>query len=114
MPVVFVITTDWTMRTAVHAELRELGVDALGMDSADDANRAIATGGLPNAMVVEAAAERLGNPRTTDLVQHVPTALIASRTVEVFLPDAAAVLYRPVLIAEIVARVSELLARDHD
>jgi hypothetical protein len=101
------------MRTAVRAELRELGVDALGMDSADDARRAITSGGLPNVMVVEATAELLGNPRIKDLVQHVPTVLIASRTVKVSLPDAAAVLYRPVLIAEIVARVNELLARDH-
>jgi len=102
------------MRTAVRAELRELGVDALGMDSADDANRAIATGGLPNVIVVEATAELLGNPRIKDLVQRVPTVLIASRTVKVSPPDAPVVLYHPVLIAEIVARVSELLARDHD
>lgn len=33
MIVVFVIASDWTMRTAVRAELRELGIDALGMDS---------------------------------------------------------------------------------
>jgi hypothetical protein len=29
MPIVFVIATDWTMHTAVRAELRELGIDAL-------------------------------------------------------------------------------------
>jgi len=114
MSVVFVIATDWTMRTAVRAELREIGIGALGMDSADDARRAIATGGPPNVMVVEATADLLSNPRIKDLVQHVPTVLIASRTLKVSLPEAPIILYRPALIAEIVARVSELLARDHD
>jgi hypothetical protein len=113
MPVVFVIAPDWTMRTAVRAELRELGIEALGMDSADDASRAIASGGLPSVVVLEATAELLGDPRIQSLVQRAPTVLIAPRTVRVSIPDTAAVLYRPVRIAEIVARVSELLARDH-
>jgi hypothetical protein len=101
------------MRTAVRAELRELGIDALGMDSADDTGRAIASGSLPNVVVLEATAELLGDPRIRNLVQRVPAVLIASRTVRVSLPDTPAVLYRPVRIAEIVARVSELLARNH-
>jgi hypothetical protein len=107
MPIVFVTAADWTMRTVVRAELRELGMDALGMDSADSASRAIRSGGLPNAMVVEATAELLGNPRIKDLVQRVPTVLIASRTVKVSLPDAPVILYSPVRIAEIAARASE-------
>ena len=113
MPVVFVIARDWTMRTAVRAELREMGIDALGMDSADDAGRAIASGRLPNVVVLEATNELLGNPGIQNLLQRVPAILIASRTVKVSLPDAPVVLYRPVRIAEIVARASELLARDH-
>src|ERR1035437_8290026 len=113
MPVVFVIASDWTMRTAVRAELRELGIDALGMDSADDTGRAIASGGLPNLVVLEAAAELLVDPRIQNLVERVPAVLIASRTVKVSLPDTPAVLYRPVRIAEIVARVSDLLVRNH-
>lgn len=101
------------MRAAVRAELREMGVEGLGMDSADDAGRAIASGGLPNVIVLEATAELLGDPRIQNLVQRVPAVLIASRTVKVSLPDGPAVLYRPVRVAEIVARVSELLARYH-
>jgi hypothetical protein len=100
------------MRTAVRAELRELGIDALGMDSADDADRAIASGGLPNVVALEATAEFLGDPRIQNLVQRVPAVLIVSRTVQVSLPDVPAVLYRPVLIADIVVRVRELLARN--
>jgi hypothetical protein len=110
MPVVFVIAPDWTMRTPVRAELRETGIDALGMDSVDDASFAIASGGLPNVVVLEATAELLGNLRIQILVQHVPAILIASRPATVPLPEGATVLYRPVRIAEIVTRVSELLA----
>jgi hypothetical protein len=113
MPVVFVIAPDWTMRTAVRAELREIGIDALGMDSADDATLAMASGGLPNVVVLEATAELLDNFRIQILVQHVPTVLIASRIERVSLPEAPVVLYRPVLVADIVARVNELLARNH-
>jgi len=101
------------MRTAVRAELREMGIEALGMDSPDNIGRAVASGGLPNLVVLEAISEFLGSPRIQDLVQHVPAVLIASRTERVSLPDAAAVLYRPVSVADIVSRVSELLARDH-
>jgi hypothetical protein len=101
------------MRTAVRAELREMSVDALGMDSADDVDRDIASGMLLNAVVLEAAADLLGDPRIQNLVQHAPAILIASRTLKVSLPDALVVLYRPVRVIEIVARVSELLARDH-
>jgi len=110
MLVVYVLAKDWTMRTAVRAELREMGVEALGMDSADDVDRAIASGGLPNLVVLEATAEFLHSPRIQGLVRHVPAVLIASRAEKVSLPDTPAVLYRPVSVAEIVARVSEILA----
>ena len=101
------------MRTAVRAELRELGIDALGMDSGDDADRAVTSGGLPNLVVLEATAEFLGDPKIHFLVQRVPTVLIVSQTVRVSLPDTAAILYRPVRIAEIVACVRKLLAGDN-
>jgi DNA-binding response OmpR family regulator len=110
--VVYVIAADWTMRTAVRAELREMGIEALGMDSAEDAGRAMASGTLPNVVVLEATEELLGDLRIQNLVRRFPAVMIASRTVKVSLPDTADVLYRPVRIAEIVARVTELLARD--
>src|ERR1700730_13194111 len=40
MAIVFVIARDWTLRTPVRAELRELGIDALGMESPEDVGRA--------------------------------------------------------------------------
>jgi hypothetical protein len=36
MAVVFVVSRDWTLRATVRAELREAGVDAMGLETADD------------------------------------------------------------------------------
>jgi len=113
MPVVFVIARDWTLRAAVRAELREQGFDALGMESADEAGRAIAAGQMPSALVIEATAEIAGEPAIQDLIARVPTVLIASRTEKMSLPPVHAVLYRPIRIADITARVREILERAH-
>ena len=111
MPVVYVIATDWKLRTAVRAELRERGIDALGMDSADDVGRVLAADAMPAVMVLEANAELAGNPAIQKLVARIPTVLVASRTETVPVPRVATVFYRPVRIGEIVLKVSELLGR---
>jgi DNA-binding response OmpR family regulator len=113
MPVVFVIARDWTLRTGVRAELRERGIDALGMDAPADAGRAIAGGQLPAVVVLEAIPELAGDPAIRKLVEHVPTILIASRTETVPLPPVDTVFYRPVTVGGIVARVHEIIARGH-
>ena len=111
MPVVLVIATDWKLRAAVRAELRERGIDALGMDSADDVGRVLAADAMPAVMVLEANAELAGSPAIQKLVARIPTVLVASRTETVPVPRVAAVFYRPVRIGEIVLKVSELLGR---
>lgn len=113
MPTVFVIARDWTLRTSVRAELRERGIDALGMESADEAGRAIAEGQMPAVVVIEAVAEVADEPAIRQLVEHVPAIIIASRTETLPLPPVDTVFYRPVRIGEIVARVEELLRRGH-
>jgi DNA-binding response OmpR family regulator len=113
MPVVFVIARDWTLRTSVRADLRERGIEALGMENADDAGRAIASGEIPAVMVLEATAGVGDSAAIQKLVRSVPAILVASRTETLALPAAAAVFYRPVRIGEIVARVQELLQRGH-
>ena len=113
MPVVFVIARDWTLRAAVRAELREQGIDALGLESAGDAGRALAAGQMPSAVVLEATAEIAGDPAVQNLIARVPTVLIASRTERISLPPVQAVLYRPVRIADITARVREISDRPH-
>jgi len=110
MPVVFVIAEDWTLRTAVRAELREMGIEALGMESVEDAGRAIAEGAAPSAVVLEATSRNAGHKGLTSLARQVPVLVVASRTTTSPFPEqAAAVFYRPVRVAEIVARVKQLL-----
>lgn len=101
------------MRTAVRAELRERGIEALGMDSADDVDRTAISGQPPDFIVLEATSELLDDARIQNLIQRVPTLLIASRTLKVALPKDTSVLYRPVRIAEIISRVTDLLAQEH-
>ena len=113
MPVVFVIARDWTLRAGVRAELREISVDALGMENADDAGRALGAGHMPSVVVLEATAGLADDPAIRQLVQRVPTVLIASRTETVELPRVAAVLYRPVSVGEVVREVRKVLERGH-
>jgi DNA-binding response OmpR family regulator len=119
MAIVFVIARDWTLRTTVRAELRELGIDALGMESADEVGSALAAGQIPAVVVLEGTSEIAGDPAVQKLIKRVPTILVASRMESLPLhpegpakpPVFASVFYRPVRIAEIVARVLEILER---
>jgi hypothetical protein len=111
MPVVFIIARDWKLRVAVRAELREAGVDALGMDSPSNAGRALAAGQVPAAVVLEATAGLADDPALSKMLERVPAIVIASRTESIPLPRAAAVLHRPVRIADVTSRVLELLHR---
>jgi len=113
MPVVFIIARDWNLRAGVRAELRERGIEALGMDAPSDAGRAIAGGHLPAVVVLEAVPELTDDPGVQKLVKSVPTIVIASRTETVPLPPVDTVIYRPVRVGEIVGRVHELIARGH-
>jgi hypothetical protein len=118
MPTVFVIGRDWKFRTAVRAELRERGIEALGMESAEDAAQA-AVGTTPDAMVWDTTEDP---PRSSPqdehsaaglalLARHAPLVVIASRMDPGAAPaNAAAVLHRPVRVGEVVDRVLGLLA----
>jgi|SRR5690242_11524710 len=111
MQIVFVVAADWTLRTAVRAELRESGIKALGMESPDDVGRAVAAGEMPALLLLEGIPALTADPAVRNLARHVPTVLIASRTEKTDLPPVAAVLYRPVRIAEIVECIRRLLER---
>jgi len=116
MPTVFVISKDWSLRLAVRSELLHAGVEALGMESVDDLAQALAQGRAPSAVVLDVAGEgaalSAAAPRAAlaSLARGVPIVVVASR-VEPAPPleGAAAVLYRPVRVGEIVARVRQLL-----
>lgn len=109
MPVVYVIGEDWTLRAGVRAELRELGIEALGMETAADAGTALAAGQTPSAIVLDANSKAASDPAIQKLVRCVPAVIVASRTSTVDLASAAKTLFRPVQIREIVAAVLELL-----
>lgn len=119
MPLVFVIARDWILRTSVRAELRERGVDAFGMNTPDDAGRALASRQMPAAVVLEGTAEFTSHPGVRRLIARVPTVLIASRTEKIPLlsseeqqePHLYAVLYRPVLVGEVVSWVMGMLRK---
>lgn len=113
MPVVIILARDWSLRAPLRAELRECGIDALGMDSAEDVGRLLAGGRVPALAVVEATSEFADSRAIQSLLKRVPAILIASRTETVPLPPAAAVFYRPVSIGQIVSRVLELLKAGH-
>lgn len=122
MPLVFVIARDWILRSSVRAELRERGVDALGMDSPEDVGRAVASGQIPAVVVLEGIADLASHPGVVSLVSRVPTILIASRTEKIpVVPQkgeseqgdsrVGAVLHRPVLVGDIVTRVMRFLRK---
>jgi hypothetical protein len=113
MPVVFVIAHDWNLRAGVRAELRERGIEALGMDAPADAGRIIASGQIPAVVVLEAIPELASDPGIQKLIERVPTILIASRTETISLPPVDTVFYRPLRVGEIVDRVHELITRGH-
>ena len=112
MPVVFVIAEEWKLRAAVRAELRERGIKALGMETADDAGRAVAAGESPSAIVLDATAAAASAGPFQNLLRRVPAVLIASRITEnspALHQPFRKVLFRPVQISEIVAAVLDLL-----
>jgi DNA-binding response OmpR family regulator len=111
MQIVFVVSPDWTLRTAVRAELREAGVEALGMETADDVGIALGRGTSPAAVVINAAQletqparEAIGN-----LARHLPVLVVDSRVTPGPEIPSAERLARPISVGEIVARVRALL-----
>jgi hypothetical protein len=113
IPVLIILAHDWTLRACLRAELRERGINALGMDSTEDIGRVLADGRMPALIVAEATSEFADSRAIQALLKRVPAILIASRTDTVALPPAAAVFYRPVSIGQIVSRVRELLEASH-
>jgi hypothetical protein len=80
------------------------------MERLDDAATTISTGTVPAAIVVDAECLEAGSAGLEAMARRLPVLVIASRTVALpALPAAAAVLYRPLTVGEIVARVIELL-----
>lgn len=109
MPTVFVIAQDWPLRAGVRAELREIGIEALGMESVAEAEEAMAGGTLPEAVVLDATTKDAAHPALEALARRVPVILVASRMESRPAVQAAAVVWRPVRVGEVVQRVRDAL-----
>jgi len=112
MPVVFIVSGEWDLRGAVRAQLREAGIEALGMESVEDMARMIAGGIAPALVVLDGA--QLRGPETREALQNLssrlPLLVIDSRLNPAPpLPNASTIL-RPVQVKEIVNCVLEMLS----
>jgi DNA-binding response OmpR family regulator len=108
MPTVFVIGEDWHLRSLVRAELREHGVEALGLETVDDAARTVAAGTMPSAVVLDLASLRGDSSKLEPLARRVPVIVVTSPGASAP-PWAAATLARPVSVGDVVARVESIL-----
>ena len=110
MPSVFVIGQDWTLRAAVRAELRELGVEALGFASVADALDARASQPAPEAVVLDVTSAEADPAAVAAVTRGSLLLVVASGTgtaLGSIEPDL--LLKKPVRVAEIVAAVRQLM-----
>jgi len=107
MPVVFVVSRDWTLRTALRAELRERAIDALGLETADDIGKALAQGIVPSVVVIDSAEleHELPREQIANLAKQVAVLVIDSRVLPAPPIPSTERLERPITIGEIAARV---------
>jgi DNA-binding response OmpR family regulator len=112
MPVVFIVSGDWDLRGAVRAELREAGIEALGLETVEDMARVIAGGIAPSLVVIDGAQLRNSEMRRAleNLSSGVPFLVIDSRLDPAPPLPGATIVLRPVQIREIVARILTMLS----
>ena len=112
MPVVFIVSGEWDLRGAVRAELREAGIEALGMETVEDMAQMIARGTAPALVVLDGA--QLHRPETRQALENlgfrVPLLVIDSRVSPAPPLPGAQTILRPVQVKEIVARVLAILS----
>jgi DNA-binding response OmpR family regulator len=109
MPIVFILARDWPLRVLLRAELRERGIQAIGMQTAAEAGTRIAAGELPSVVVLEASGAIETGLEL--LARRVPFIVVASGSDRDAWPAGAArVMHRPVRIGEVVGAVVETLS----
>jgi DNA-binding response OmpR family regulator len=112
MPIVFVVSRDWTLRAMVRAELREAHIEALGMETTRDVAEALARGIAPSLIVLDGV--ELENPAAREALENLArnVLVVDSRTTPAPALPGAEVLRRPLRIQEIVSRVLARLGRE--
>jgi hypothetical protein len=80
-PIVFVVSPEWTLRTMLHAELREAGIKALGMEKIRDMVEALHRGTTPSVIVIDGV--ELEKPVTRETIEemsrNIPILVVDSR-----------------------------------
>lgn len=113
MPVVFIVSGEWHLRGALRAELREAGIEALGMETVEDMAQAIAGGIAPAVIVLDGS--YLHSPQARQALQNVvsrlPLLVVDSRLNPAPPLAGAQIILRPVQLKDIVERVLATLAR---
>ncbi len=108
MPIVFLISEDWMLRTGLRAELREAGIEAMGFENANDALSAMNGEIVPTLVVLDSTSAQ--DPALTQFSRSIPRLLVAPRTEPAPHSDASTtVVFRPVSIGDLTARVKQLL-----
>ena len=112
MPVVFIVSGEWDLRGAVRADLREAGIEALGLETVEDMARVIAGGIAPLLVVIDGAQLHNSEMRRAleNLSSRVPLLVIDSRLDPAPRLPGATTMLRPVQIKEIVARLLTMLS----
>lgn len=112
MPVVFIVSGEWDLRGAVRAELREAGIEALGMETIDDMAQTIARGIAPSLVVLDGAQLHKAETRQAlqNLASRLPFLVIDSRPNPAPPLPGAKTILKPVQVKEIVARVLAMLS----
>jgi DNA-binding response OmpR family regulator len=112
MPVVFIVSGEWDLRGAVRAELREAGIEALGMETVEDMAQTIAGGIAPSLVVLDGAQLRKTETRQAlqNLSARLPFLVVDSRLSPAPPLPGAKTILRPVQVKEIVARVLAMLS----
>lgn len=112
MPVVLIVSGEWDLRGAVRAELREVGIDALGLETIDEVGRIIARGVAPSLIVVDGALlfETQTRAAIENMCSRLPVLVVDSRLNPATELPGAETMRRPVRVKEIVSRVLEMLS----
>ena len=109
MPVVLVISADWQLRALVRAELKEAGLMAIGLDSADSLEQDVANFDRPSVIVLDGTELEKAAVRAqiAELAQDAAVLAVESRISAIPEIPGVAVLRRPLRVKEIVSWVRE-------
>ncbi len=110
MAIVFVISKDWILRAGLRAQLREIGIEALGFETVGEAANALADARVPSVIVVEGGDYPAAAQWRAKLGRSAQLLVVASGTDLVqSLPAGDTLVRRPVRIGDLAAKIQNIL-----